>query len=214
MLKKTLHSAVAAIAVSMLCLPVAEAKEDLVLDFDTAKTYEVTKRFSGIGMEASDGFTDFNGKTLESHKVARGFYGDNQVVQGGHAACEARHTVFIPFESTIVLRGDNPKNTLTLNSGRWEDSRDPTNEMATGLCLEPIEGTGQYIVDTKVALDIADATGKWSCAYLNEARLTAGSDNSFVQNPDTTIVGSSNLFVTPVESKIMGTVIIPRSTGC
>ena len=91
---------------------------------------------------------------------------------------------------------------------------DPTNEMATGLCLEPIEGTGQYIVDTKVTLDIADATGKWSCAYLNGARLTAGSDNSFVQNPDTTIVGSSNLFVTPVESKIMGTVIIPRSTGC
>ena len=31
MLKKTLHTAVAAIAVSTMCLPTAEAKEDLIV---------------------------------------------------------------------------------------------------------------------------------------------------------------------------------------
>ena len=62
MLKKTLHATVAAIAVSTMCLPTAEAKEDLVLDFDTAETYMVAKRVSGTGIQFEDGVIDFDGK--------------------------------------------------------------------------------------------------------------------------------------------------------
>jgi hypothetical protein len=214
MLKKTLHTAVAAIAVSTMCLPTAEAKEDLVLDFGIAETYMVAKRVSGTGLQFEDGVIDFDGKTLESHKAFREFVGPDQVVVGTHTVCDPRHTVFIPLEATILLRGSNPKNTLTLDSQRWEESADLTNELASGLCLEPVEGTSQYIVDGRITLDIADATEKWSCAYLNGSYVSFVKDNLFTINPDTTIVGTRNVFFQPVEQAWTGTVVIPRSEGC
>ena len=215
MLKKTLHSAVAAIALSTMCLPVAEAaKNDLVLDFGTAETFEVSKRISGTGIQFADGIIDFKGKTLESHKAFREFVGPDQPVVGTHAVCDPRHTVFIPLEATILLRGSNPKNTLTLDSQRWEESANLSNELASGLCLEQIEGTSQYIVDGRITLDIADATGKWSCAYLDGSYVNFVEDNLFTMNQNTTIVGTRNVFFQPVEQAWTGTVVIPRSDSC
>ena len=153
-------------------------------------------------------------KTLESHKAFREFVGPGQVVAGTHTVCDARHTVFIPLEATILLRGSNPKNTLTLDSQRWEESADLTNELASGLCLEPVEGTSQYIVDGRITLDIADATEKWSCAYLNGSYVSFVEDNLFTINSDTTIVGTRNVFFLSVEQAWTGTVVIPRSAVC
>ena len=74
MLKKTLHTAVAAIAVSTICLSAAEAKEDLILAAEGSKWYTFAthslKRSPSSELEKVNyhsGTVNFNGKVLETH---------------------------------------------------------------------------------------------------------------------------------------------------
>ena len=208
MLKKTLHTAVAAIAVSTMCLPTAEAKEDLVLDFGTANGQTVGRTVPGTGYLFSDGVMTFGDKTLEFHDAWMGF--DADIVWGQHAVCDPWHTGFIPYESSILLRGSNGSNTVTLQSQFKEFSKDLTNTMASGLCLEPLEGDAyEFRADLRVNYQIGESTGKWSCAYLIEPSLFGARDGVTIINRSRVTV-DRNLSFTEGPSVATGTVIIPR----
>ena len=213
MLKKTLHTAVAAIAVSTICLPTAEAaKNNLVLDFSTATTQAVGRVIPNTGYRFADGVMTFGSKSLEYHDAYRGF--GNDIVWGQHAACDSYHTGFIPWEGSILLRGSTPSNTLTLHTQFKEYSKDLTNTMASGLCLEPLEGDAyEFRADARFNFQIDDSSGTWSCAYLIEPSLFGSKDGVGIINRERITV-DSNLYFADGISYLSGTVVIPRSEGC
>ena len=139
MLKKTLHTAVAAIAVSTMCLPTAEAKEDLILEAESAKWYTVaTESFKPVQSgeiqrtRYSSGTVNFQGKVLETHWSSRVSL---EWMPGTHILCEAGTTEYAAVEATVLFRGSNPNNTLTMDTVSKEESNDPTNESATVVCF-------------------------------------------------------------------------------
>ena len=213
MLKKTLHTAVAAIAVSTICMSAAEAaKSDLVLDFSEAKSFEVAKQISGSSTQYHDGVMKFGGKTLESHKADKHFM--DEAVGGTHTICDAWHSAFVPVEASVLLRGSTPSNTLTLQTESKESSKNLANDMASGWCLEQ-QSDGSYAVDIRLNFDVAKATGTWSCAYLINPAITF-TQTSVEQAPaDRTSVDPMLRFADSEASNNpwSGTVIVPRS-GC
>jgi hypothetical protein len=211
MLRQTLHSAVAAIAVSMMCLPVAdaEAKEDLVLDFGTANVQAVGRSVPGTGYLFADGVMMFGSKTLEFHDAWMGFADD--IVWGQHTVCDAQHSAFVPYESSILLRGSNGSNTLLMQTQFKEYSKDLANNMASGLCLELLEGEAyEFSADLRVNWQIGESTGKWSCAYLIEPSLFGERDGVTVVNRERITV-DRNLNFADEPWIATGTVVIPRS---
>jgi len=210
MLKKTLHTAVAALAVSTICVPVAEAaKPDLLLDFSTATAQAVGRVIPNTGYRFSDGVMTFDSETLEFHDAWRGFGDDT--VWGQHAVCDSWHTAFVPYESSILLRGSNGSDTLTLQTQFKEYSKDLTNTMASGLCLEPLEGEGyEFRADVRVNYQIGHSTGTWSCAYLIEPSLFGAKDGVGIINRHPLTV-DDNLYFSDGPSVFSGTVVIPRT---
>jgi hypothetical protein len=219
MLKKTLHSAVAAIAVSTMCLPVAEAaKKDLVLDFESYNQYMVEKIMmvpnrledgteESVPANFGDGIYEFENKTLSVSTVLRWDFQNG--VSGQHVACDTGSDLFFPLERSVILRGGTPSNTLTLDTVAMEDSRDPTNPYASGLCFEG--GQPTHIV---VNHQISDATGKWSCAYTQGDGISAYADmRTPPSNPAPQRPFDSYISVLPSEVRsFTGSIIIPRST--
>lgn len=199
MLKKTLHSAVAAIAVSTMCLPVAEAKDDLILDPEGSKWYT----FAANGIHS--GTVNFQGKVLETHWSWRT---SSEWLPGSHDLCEPGTTEYAAAESTMLFRGDNPNNTLTMDTVSVADSNDPTNLSATVLCFN---GQLAEVTSAHWTYKISDATGKWSCAYTETEEDFYGAlfytedSTGAVQRPF-----NFQLSFDPVESNSHGRVIIPR----
>ena len=215
MLKKTLHSAVAAIAVSTMFLPVAEAaKKDLVLDFGSYTQHMVHKNVMVFedGTEESvratlgDGIYEFENKTLSANTAVH--IGARDPVSGQHAACDAGSDLFLPLEMNIILRGNTLSNSLTLDTVSMEDSKDLSNPYASGVCL----GSGQA-GSVVVNLQISDATGKWSCAYTQGDGISYYYD---LQNPSSEPPAERPFhyisFRSEDASNYFGTIIIPRST--
>ena len=176
MLKKTLHTAIAAIAVSTICLPTAEAaKKDLVLNFDTVNVYEVSKQTRAprsledgttvtVNVTYSDGVYEFENKTLAHNLYSR--FGNDDYVPGEHVVCEAGSTGFLPLEQSIILKGGTPSNSLTLDTVSMEDSKDLSNPNASGVCLDA-EGLATAVVDYQLTA----STGTWSCSYIQSDSL-------------------------------------------
>ena len=214
MLKKTLHTAIAAIAVSTMCLPTAEAaKSDLELNFETAKQYLVLKRAlvpnpdgegDPVPVNYLDGELDFDGKVLAAHVYSR-FDLDN-FVQGEHVVCEAGSPGFVAFESSLLLRGSNPSNTLTLDTIALEDSKDPANPQAAVACLNAAGDAFLF----SFSYQISDATGTWSCAYIvnDELYYYGANGEEVAPRPFNSSVG----FVDDEQLLYTGTVMIPRTT--
>jgi hypothetical protein len=227
MLKKTLHSAVAAIAVSTMYLPVAEAdmylpvaeadKKDLVLDFESYNQYMVQKKmmvpnqledgtYESLPATFGDGFYEFENKTLSVSTVWRWDFQNS--VSGQHVVCDAGSDLFFPMEWSKILRGHTLSNTLTLDTVAMEDSSDPTNPYASGLCSEGGQPT-HFVVNHQ----ISDATGKWSCAYTQGDGISLYVDiRTPASNPPPERPGSYISVINQMGSGFTGAIIIPRST--
>ena len=197
MLKKTLHSAVAAIAVSTMCLPEAEAKDDLILDPEGSKWYT----FAANGIHS--GTVNFQGKVLETHWSSRVSL---EWMPGSHTLCEAGTTEYAAFESTMLFRGDNPNNTLTMDTVSKEESNDPTNESASVVCWN---GQVEKVTSAHWTYDVSEATGKWSCAYTTE--LGYYGREYYPETPSPSLRPfRADLRFDPVEGLSEGAIIIPR----
>ena len=211
MLKKTLHSAVAAIAVSTMCLPVAEAAtKDLVLEAEGSKwyTFGIESHRRGPSGELErvryhSGTVDFNGKVLETHWSSRP---PTEWLPGSHILCEAGTTEYAALESTMLFRGDNPNNTLTMDTVSIADSNDPTNESASVVCWN---GQVERVTSSHWTYDVSEATGKWSCAYTTE-RGYYGSDYYPETSSPSARPFRPDLSFDPVEGLAKGAIIIPR----
>ena len=183
MLKKTLHSAVAAIAVSTMCLPVAEAKEDLILNFDSM-SYDFVgwesiqpksrEEYSGDydpgevnGLKYEQGTMKFGKKTVDAFRTTKSPWGRGSV-EGNHVVCDSTDTGFGPIESSILLRGDTQKNTLTLSTPSLEESRDLANPYASGWCYTQHPDGYGYGTKLVINYELRNATGKWRCAYIED----------------------------------------------
>ena len=197
MLKKTLHSAVAAIAVSTMCLPVAEAKDDLILDPEGSKWYT----FAANGIHS--GTVNFQGKVLETHWSWRT---SSEWLPGSHDLCEPGTTEYAAAESTMLFRGDNPNNTLTMDTVSVADSNDPTNLSATVLCFN---GQLAEVTSAHWTYEVSEATGKWSCAYTTEGAYF-GSEY-YADLPSRAVRPfRADLSFDRVEGQSQGAIIIPR----
>ena len=210
-MKKTLHSAVAAIAVSTMFLPVAEAaKKDLVLETDSSKWYTVGTESLRRGQSGelervkySSGTVDFNGKIRETHWSYRL---STEWLPGSHDLCEAGTTEYAAGESTILLRGDNPDNTLTMDTVSIADSNDPTNLSATVVCWN---GEIGEITSSHWTYEISEATGKWSCAYTTEGGYYGREYNAETSSPSVRPF-RADLSFNRGEGQNEGAIIIPR----
>jgi hypothetical protein len=222
MLKKTLHTAVAAIAVSTICLPTAEAaKKDLVLNFDTVNIYEVSKRTQApkfvnggpavtVDVTYSDGVYEFENKTLAHDKYVRlGVDG----VSGEHVVCDAGDTFFFPIEESLILQGGTPSNSLTLDTVSMEDSKDLSNPNASGICV-----AGSTVKTAVINYQLTDATGTWSCSYIQSDSLYRFVDlQAPPVNPAPERPFESPLYFTVIDqtaanSSFVGSIMIPRTT--
>ena len=210
MLKNTLHTAIAAIALSTMYLPAAEAREDLVLEAEGAKWYTVaTESFkllqSGEQQRTrySNGTVNFQGKVLETHWSSRVSL---EWIPGSHILCEAGTTDYAAFEGTVLLRGSNPDNTLTMDTVSKEDSSDPTNESASVVCFN---GQAGYTTSAHWTYEISEATGKWSCAYTTEGGYYGGEYYAETYTPSVRPFRPALSF-DPVEGQSQGAIIIPR----
>ena len=211
MLKKTLHTAVAAIAVSTICLPTAEAKEPLILDPEGAKWYTVSTQSMVYGPSGElepyshhSGTVNFNGKVLETHWSSRLV---GEPLSGDHVLCGQDSPHYWPWESSQLFRGSNPDNTLTMDTVSAEDSAKLDNLSASVVCFD----NDWRATSAHWTYQISDATGKWSCAYgetsegyYGELFYTEESTGT-VQRPFRPQVSFD-----PVESNSHGPVIIPR----
>ena len=233
MLKQTLHSAVAAIAVSMICLPVAEAKEDLILNFENM-SYDFVgwesiqpksrEEYSGDydpgevnGLKYEQGTMKFGKKTVDAFRTTKYPWGQGSV-QGNHVVCDSTDTGFGPIESSILLRGDTQKNTLTLSTLSLEESRDLANPYASGWCYTQHPDGYGYGTKLVINYQLRNATGKWSCSYIEEQTVShvAFSEGSRAEEPH----GLSTPFHSSFgfdrrergEANHFGTVVINRST--
>ena len=210
MLKKNLHSAVAAIAVSTMFLPVAEAKDDLVLEAEGSKWYTFTTESyrpvqSGELQRTryASGTVNFNGKVLETHWSSRVSL---EWMPGSHTLCEAGTTEYAAFESTMLFRGDNPNNTLTMDTVSKEESNDPTNEFASVVCFN---GQAGYTTSAHWTYTVSEATGKWSCAYTTEGGYYGGEYYADLP-PRAARPFRADLSFDRVEGQSQGAIIIPR----
>ena len=209
MLKKTLHAAVAAIAVSTMCLPAAEAKEPLVLEAEGSKWYtfatesyrpDPNGELKRVGYHS--GTVNFQGKVLETHWSSR----VAEWIPGSHILCEAGTTEYAAFEGTVLLRGSNPDNTLTLDTVSKEESNDPTNEYASVACYN---GQSGYTTSAHWTYEISEATGKWSCAYTTEGGYYGG--EYYADLPSRAARPfRAELSFDRVEGQSQGAIIIPR----
>lgn len=210
MLKKTLHSAVAAIAVSMICLPTAEAKEDLILEAEGAKWYTVaTESYRPVQSgelqrtRYSSGTVNFQGKVLETHWSSRVSL---EWISGSHTLCEAGTTEYAAFEGTVLFRGDNPNNTLTMDTVSQEESNNPENESASVVCFN---GQIGQVTSAHWTYEISEATGKWSCAYTTELGYYGGEYYAELPSPSVRPF-RADLSFDRVEGQSQGAIIIPR----
>lgn len=225
MLRNTLHTAVAAIAVSTMCLQTAEAaKEDLILNFDSMsydfvgwesiqpKSYNEWSGDYDPGevntMKYEQGTMKFGKKTVEAFRTTKSPWGRGSV-QGNHVLCDSTHTGFGPIEASILLRGDNQENTLTLSTMSLDDSRDLANPYASGWCIAQHPDGYGYGAKLVINYELRNATGKWRCAYIEEQTVSteelADLDKPFHSSFgfDSRDKGESNHY---------GTVVINRST--
>ena len=210
MLKKTLHATVAAIAVSTIGLPAAEAKEDLILEAESAKWYTVaTESFKPVQSgeiqrtRYSSGTVNFQGKVLETHWSSRVSL---EWMPGTHILCEAGTTEYAAVEGTMLFRGDNPNNTLTMDTISKEESNDPTNESATVVCFN---GQAGYTTSAHWTYTVSEATGKWSCAYTTEGGYYGSEDYAETYIPSVRPF-RADLSFDRVEGQSQGAIIIPR----
>jgi hypothetical protein len=210
MLKKALHTAVAAIAVPTMCLPPAEAKEDLILEAEGAKWYTVaTESFKPVqsgGLQRtrySSGTVNFQGKVLETHWSSRVSL---EWMPGSHVLCGAGTTEYAAFEGTGLLRGSNPENTLTMDTVSIEESSDPTNESASVVCYDEQAG---YITSAHWTYTVSEATGKWRCAYTTEGGYYGSEDYAETYIPSVRPF-RADLSFDRVEGLSQGAIIIPR----
>jgi hypothetical protein len=131
MLKKTPHTAVAVIVVFIMCLPVAEAKEDLMLNFEDM-SYDFVgwesmqpksrEEFSGDYdpgevnyMKYEQGTMKFGKKTVDAFRTYK-FPNGRGFIEGTHVVCDSTHYGCQAIEASILLRGDSQKNTLMLST--------------------------------------------------------------------------------------------------
>ena len=210
MLKKTLHTAVAALAVFTIGLPTAEAKEDLILEAEGAKWYTVATEWhkpvqSGEFERVihSSGTVNFQGKVLETHWTWRT---SSEWMPGSHILCEAGTTEYAAAESTMLFRGSNPNNTLTMDTVSIADGNDPTNESASVLCYNEQAG---YITSAHWKYTVSEATGKWSCAYTTEGGYYGSEDYAETYVPSVRPF-RADLSFERVEGLSQGAIIIPR----
>ena len=210
MFKKTLHAAVAAIAVSNICLPTAEAKEPLILEMEGSKWYTVGTqslvRRSGELEPYShhSGTVNFNGKVLETHWSSRLV---GEPLFGDHVLCGQDSPNYWPWESSTLFRGSNPDNTLTMDTVSAVDSAKLDNLDASVVCFD----NDWRATSAHWTYQISDATGKWSCAYTENGDGTYG--ELFYSEDSTGTVQRPfrpQLSFDPVESNSQGAVIIPR----
>jgi len=224
MLKKTLHSAVAAIAVSTMFLSAqVAAKEDLVLKAQESKWYTVVTRsmvrgdsLNGQPRELvpivyNSGTVDFDGKVLETHWSSREA-GD--WMTGGHVLCEPGTANYMAFQSTMLFRGSAKKNSLTMDTVSATDSMDPYNELASVTCFD----SAQRATSSHWTYLISNATGKWSCAYTEDGAGWYGReyyypDVSGPYEPADAVLRPFRADVSfnqQIDSKSQGAIIIPR----
>ena len=208
MLRKTLHTAVAALAVSAMYLPTAEAKEPLVLEMEGSKFYTVgnwsVAGSSEIGFHF--GTANFDGKVIDTYWNERTA---TQWISGSHVLCGPGTEMWTPWESSWIFRGSNPENTLTMDTVSLEDSSDPNNLDASVLCWD-----GQRTASAAWMYRISNATGKWSCAYTRDnlgiyaQRELPPSPESWKNRPF-----NASIYVDRVEGLSQGAIIIPRPCG-
>ena len=209
MFKKTLHAAVAAIAVSTICLPTAEAKEPLILEAEGSKWYTFATQSYRPGPNGElervgyhSGTVNFQGKVLETHWSSR----VAEWIPGSHILCEAGTTEYAAFEGTVLLRGSNPDNTLTLDTVSKEESNNPENESAAVVCFN---GQAGYVTSAHWTYEISEATGKWSCAHTTEGGYYGG--EYYADLPSRAVRPfRADLSFDRVEGQSQGAIIIPR----
>ena len=226
MLKKTLHTVIAAIAVSTMCLPTAEAaKEDLILNFDSMSydfvgweslqpksCYEYCGEYDPgevNQIKYEQGTMKFGKKTVEAHRTLKYPWGRGGIA-GTHAVCDSNHDSFVAIEASILLRGDNLDNRLTLATISPEESNDLTNPNASGWCFG--DGFNKLVIN----YEIQGATGKWRCAYIEgqsifHSSLSGRGAPEHPQQLDRPFPASFG-FDSQDESRHSGTVVINRST--
>jgi len=197
MLKKVLHTAVAAVAVSTICLSAADAappKKDLILDFE-AMSYDFvgwSQWQRAMGGECGDcdypnpvesnqiryeqGTMSFGGKTVEAFRS--NFYPGVRHI-GTHAVCGPDSETFDPIQASILLRGDDKKNTITLATVPLAESQDMTNPDASGWCMDAFGRPKEMVINYQ----ISDATNNWRCAYIEEQTVRHVGSGETVQYP-------------------------------
>ena len=233
MLKKTLHSAVAAIAVSTMCLPVAEAKEDLILNFEDMsydfvgwESFQPKSREEYSGdydpgevnhMKYEQGTMKFGKKTVDAFRTYK-FPNGRGFIEGAHAVCDSTHFGFQAIEASILLRGDNQKNTLMLSTPSLQESRDLTNPYASGWCAERNEDGSGTFTKLVISYQLRTATENWRCSYVEEQAVSHiaswGSDYTadpqYIDRPFHSSFGFDSR--KRGEANHFGTVVINRST--
>ena len=228
MLKKTLHSAVAAIAVSTIFLPAAvAAKEDLVLKAQGSKWYTVATRsmvrdYSVNGQRGElvpvsyhSGTVKFDKKVselgyinplIETHWSSRQA---GEWMTGGHVLCEPGTAEYKAFESTVLFRGSAKKNSLTMDTVSATDSMDPNNESASVTCFN----SAGYATSSHWTYLISGATGEWSCAYTEGEAGWYGSEDYYSNDPADAVLRPFRAdlsFDQKIEATSQGAIIIPR----
>ena len=234
MLRNTLHTAIAAIGIAIMCLQTAEAaKEDLILNFDSMsydfvgwesiqpKSYGEWSGNYDPGevnnIKYEQGTMKFGKKTVDAFRTTKTPWGRGSV-QGNHVVCDSTDTGFGPIEASILLRGDNQKNTLTLSTMSLNDSRDLANPYASGWCYKQHPDGYGYSTKLVINYELRNATGKWSCAHIEEPTVShiAFSTGNRAEEPqglDTPFHSSFGLDSREEEeSNHYGTIVINRST--
>jgi hypothetical protein len=103
----------------------------------------------------------FGKKTVEAFRSSNfpAVYHD-----GRHAVCGPDSERFAPVQGSLLLRGKNKKNTITLATVSLAESQDMTNPYASGMCLTAVGYPLEFVFNYQ----ISDATHNWSCAYIEE----------------------------------------------
>ena len=224
MLKNTLHTAIAAIAVSTICLSASEAAprhKDLILDFESM-SYD----FVGIGIwqfargnECPDcdhpadteknnvnyeqGTMTFGNKTVEAFRSTE-FPGAQW--DYSHVVCGPDSFAFQPVEGSLLLRGKkNKKNTITLATVPLAESQDMTNPYASGWCLNERYRAIKFVLNYQVY----DATNNWRCAYIEEQTIHHETPRETFQYPKSPFYGSSWGHDSRDVTDHQGTLVIP-----
>ena len=106
----------------------------------------------------------------------------------------------------MLFRGDNPNNTLTMDTVSIADSNDPTNLSATVVCCN---GQLAEVTSAHWTYEVSEATGKWSCAYTTEGAYFGSEYYAETSSPSVRPF-RADLSFDRVEGQSEGAIIIPR----